>query len=159
MRRVKTLEELLSPAAGKDADSFKITPEAIEPLSREVAGHYLNTIRMIRAIAEDNAMETLFFWQPSLFSKRAPSDYEQRYKNDGAPVPALRGDLFRGIYDAVKTDPGFASMPGAVDVSALFDDSPEPQFIDPFHLAEKGNNVLADAMLPHIIEALEAKKG
>ncbi len=159
MRRVQTLEELISPAAGKSGNSFKITPERIEPLSRDVASHYVNTLRMIKAIAEDNAIETLFFWQPSLFSKRTLSDYEERYKNDGAPVPELRGDLFRSIYAAVKSDPGFRSIPGAVDVSALFDDSPDPQFIDPFHLAEKGNDVLVDAMLPHVIKALEAKKG
>jgi len=157
MRRVRTLEELLRPADGND--TFKITPEAIEPLSRDVAGHYINTLRMIRAIAEDNAIETLFFWQPSLFSKRTLSDYEERNQNDGAPVPALRGELFQGIYNAVKSDPVFRSMPGAVDVSELFDDSPEPQFIDPFHLAEKGNDVLADAVLPHVIKALEAGKG
>ena len=50
-------------------------------------------------------------------------------------------------------------MPGAIDVSTLFDDSPDPQFIDPFHLAEKGNDVLADAMLPHVVKALKSKKG
>jgi hypothetical protein len=157
MRRIWTLEKLLRPAAGNGA--FKITPEAIAPLSRDVAGHYVNTLRMIRSIANDYGTETLFFWQPSLFSKRTLSDYEERYQNDGAPVPTLRGDLFRAIYEAVKSNLEFRSMPGAVDVSALFDDSPDAQFIDPFHLAEKGNDVLANAMLPHVIKALETKKG
>jgi lysophospholipase L1-like esterase len=159
MRRVRTLEELLRSVKDNDTEAFNITLEAIEPLSKNVASHYINTLRMIRTIAEDNAIETLFFWQPSLFSKKTLSDYEQRYQNDGAPVPALRGDLFRGIYDAVRFNPEFLSMPGAVDVSTLFDDSSDPQFIDPFHLAEKGNIVLADSMLPHVIKALEAKKG
>ncbi len=157
MRRVRTLEELLRPTAGNG--TFKITPEAIEPLSRDVVSHYVNTLRMIRAIADDNGTRPLFFWQPSLFSKRTLSDYEEANKNDGAPVPALRGELFQTIYAMVKSDPVFQSMPGAVDVSTLFDDSPDPQFIDPFHLAEKGNDVLADAMLPHLIKALETKKG
>ena len=158
MRRVRTLEELLRSVKDNDTEAFNITLEAIEPLSKNVASHYINTLRMIRTIAEDNAIETLFFWQPSLFSKKTLSDYEQRYQNDGAPVPALRGDLFRGIYDAVRFNPEFLSMPGAVDVSTLFDDSSDPQFIDPFHLAEKGNNVLAESMLPHLIKALEANK-
>ncbi len=157
MRRVQTLEELLRPTAGNG--TFKITPEAIEPLSRDVVSHYVNTLRMIRAIADDNGTRPLFFWQPSLFSKRTLSDYEEANKNDGAPVPALRGELFQTIYAMLKSDPVFQSMPGAVDVSTLFDDSPDPQFIDPFHLAEKGNDVLADAMLPHLIKALETKKG
>jgi lysophospholipase L1-like esterase len=158
MRRVQTLEELLRPAAGNDAP-FRITAEAIEPLCRDVVSHYVNTLRMIRAIADDNDTRPLFFWQPSLFSKRTLSDYEERYKNDGAPVPGLRGELFQTIYAMLKSNPIFQSLPGAVDVSGLFDDSPDAQFIDPFHLAEKGNDVLADAMLPHVIKALEAKKG
>jgi len=158
MRRVRTLEELLRSVKDNDTEAFNITLEAIEPLSKNVASHYINTLRMIRTIAEDNAIETLFFWQPSLFSKKTLSDYEQRYQNDGAPVPALRGDLFRGIYEAVRFNPEFLSLPGAVDVSTLFDDNPDPQFIDPFHLAEKGNNVLAESMLPHLIKALEANK-
>jgi len=158
MRRVRTLEELLRSVKDNDTEAFNITLEAIEPLSKNVASHYINTLRMIRTIAEDNAIETLFFWQPSLFSKKTLSDYEQRYQNDGAPVPALRGDLFRGIYEAVRFNPEFLSLPSAVDVSTLFDDNPDPQFIDPFHLAEKGNNVLAESMLPHLIKALEANK-
>ena len=157
MRRVRTLEELLRPAAGNG--TFKIPPDAIKPLSRDVAGHYVNTLRMIRAIADDNDTRPMFFWQPSLFSKRTLSDYEERYQNDGAPVPALRGELFQTIYTMVRSDPVFQSMPDAIDVSTLFDDSPDPQFIDPFHLAEKGNDVLADAMLPHVVKALKSKKG
>jgi len=159
MRRVRTLEELLSPAAAIGSGAFKITPEAIAPLSRDVAGHYINTLCMIRAIADDNGTRPLFFWQPSLFSKKTPSVYEEANKNDGAPVPALRGELFRAIYAMVKSDPVFQSMPGAVDVSDLFDDSAAPEFIDPFHLAEKGNDVLAGAMLPHVIKAIQARKG
>lgn len=154
MRRVTTIGELISPAEN-GGGAFKITAEAIEPLSRDVAGHYVNTIRMARAIAEDNDIRTLFFWQPSLFSKRTLSDHEERYKNDGAPVPELRGDLFRGIYAALKSNPDFLSMPGAIDVSELFDNNPEPVFFDPFHLAEKGNDALADTMLPHVIKALQ----
>ena len=157
MRRVRTLEELLRPAAGNG--TFKITPDAIKPLSRDVAGHYVNTLRMLKAIADNNDTRSLFFWQPSLFSKRTRSDYEERYQNDGAPVPALRGELFQTIYMMVRSDPVFQSMPGAIDVSTLFDDNPVPQFIDPFHLAEKGNDVLADAMLPYVVKALKSKKG
>ena len=66
--------------------------------------------------------------------------------------------MFQTIYAMLKSNPVFQSLPGAVDVSGLFDDSPDAQFIDPFHLAEKGNDVLADAMLPHVIKALEANK-
>lgn len=159
MRRVQTLRELFNPAAGKGAGSFKITPERIEPLSRDVVSHYVHTLRMIRAIAEDNGIQTLFFWQPSLFSKKTLSDHEKLYKNDGAPVPELRGDLFRCIYATLKSDPVFQSIPGAVDVSDLFDDNPDPQYTDPFHLAEKGNDALADAMMVHVIKALEARNG
>ena len=158
MRRVQTLGELINPTPGNGAGSFKITPERIDPLSREVVSHYVGTLQMIRAIAEDNAIKTLFFWQPSLFTKQTLSDHEERYKNDSAPVPELRGDLFRSIYATLKADPGFRSIPGAIDVSDIFDDKPTPLFTDPFHLAEKGNNALADAMLPHVIRSLEARK-
>lgn len=152
MRRYQTLEEAIKPAS---RDQPVLTAENIGPLSREVARRYLDNLRHIRAVAEDNGVQTLFFWQPILFTKKHLTDHEARYQHDGAPVPELRAPLFRAVYGALTSDPDFRSMPGAVDISGLFDDTPEPRFIDPFHLAEKGNAAVAEAMLPHVVAVLE----
>lgn len=159
MRRYRVLEELLNTRAKPPSRSNMLSPEKIEPLSREVVAHYINTLKFIRAIADANGVATLFFWQPSLFTKRHLSNHEARYQNDGAPVPELRAPLFRTIYETLKSDSDFRSMPGAVDISGLFDESPEPYFIDPFHLVEKGTDVVADAMLPHVVQILKERTG
>lgn len=155
MRRYQTLEDVIRPAAPSPSDAPALDAETIEPLSRAVARRHLGNLRLIRAIAEDNGVAPLFFWQPMLFTKKHLSDHEARYQLDGAPVPDLRRPLFRAIYEAMRSDPGFRAMEGAVDISGLFDDSPEPWFIDPFHLAEKGNGAVVDAMMPHVVAALE----
>ncbi len=155
-RTSRRLSGLFGPAPTFE---FRLTRERLEPLGREVADLYANTIRQARTAAADNGVGSLFFWQPSLFSKKKLSPHEDRYQNDGAPVPDLRRPLFQGIYETVKSNPDFKSMPEAVDISGLFDDSPEPWFIDPFHLAGKGNEIIVDAMLPHVVAALEKSSG
>jgi len=50
-------------------------------------------------------------------------------------------------------------MSSAVDISGLFDESPELYFIDLFHLAKIGNDVVAKAMLPHVVQILMERTG
>jgi len=155
MRRYRTLEEAFRPADRSISAAPALSADRIEPLSRDVAGRYIRNLAMIRAIAGDHGVATRFFWQPMLFTKRHLTDHEARYQYDGAPVPELRGPFFRAVFEAVRSDPGFRSTPGAVDISSLFDDSREPWFFDPFHLAEKGNARVAETMLPDVVAALE----
>lgn len=158
MRRYRDIAEVFA-RNGDHANSAALSSERIAPLSRAVVRHYLNALRLIRGVGDGFGVATIFFWQPCLFTKQRLSDHEARYQNDGAPVPELRARFYQAVWSALKTNPEFRSMPGAIDVSGLFDDMAEPYFIDPFHLAEKGNDAVAEAMLPHVATALGRRGG
>ena len=131
--------------------------DALPALCDEVARRYFENVRIIRLLAREYGFAVLFFWQPVLFTRRHMSPHKTRYLNDAAPDPALRTRLFVETSDAWRRRQAAMAGPDLVDIGRLFDDDPEPRYIDPFHLAEEGNDLVAEAMLPHVVAALRGQ--
>jgi lysophospholipase L1-like esterase len=151
LRRLQSLTGLhLSrrPTVEADTDLSQID---IPRLAAEVIDTYAGNLRIIRALAREYGFRPLFFWQPTLVTKRNKSADEQRSEALMTRDVAGRRQLYTAILAARRAHPGLAGASDAADLSTIFDDSAEAIYIDPFHLSEAGNAVVAEAMLPHLI--------
>ena len=117
--------------------------------------YYAENVRNIRAVARNRGIAVRFVLQPSLFGKKSMTDHEAGHLLEGAPAPELRIPLFESAYDAWRRNPLLSGHDDTIDLGGLFDDREGGIFCDPFHLVEGGNEIVADALFPHVVEALE----
>jgi len=131
--------------------------DKLPELSKQIASAYVSNIKFAKLLAEANDILPLFFIQPMLFTKKTKSPHEQKYILDGAVKPAVRLEYFQSAYTAIRNGVKALNDESAVDISELFDDTVEPVYIDPFHVSERGNELIAEAMLPHVMELIRKK--
>src|SRR5579875_2525769 len=129
----------------------------LEALARAVIETYAQNLRLIRMLGREYGFAPVFFWQPVITTKRVRSPDEQRWARDYTRDPENRTRLYRAIIDERRRRPDLAAAPDAHDLSALFDDWAEPVYIDLYHLSERGNAAVAEAMLPAVAAAVEAR--
>jgi lysophospholipase L1-like esterase len=157
LRRLRRLTglPLRGPLPALETDLSRLDLVAI---AREVAANYAANLGLIRLLAAEYGFRPLFVWQPVLTTKRTKGPDEQRFAADYTHQFAERHHLYGAVIDAVRAHPAFKENPDTVDLSALFDETPGPIYIDLFHLAEAGNAVVAEAMLPAVVAAIKARR-
>ncbi|MEM9529605.1 MAG: SGNH/GDSL hydrolase family protein [Pseudomonadota bacterium] len=118
-------------------------------LGAQVARIYAHRVSASRAVAESAETPSLFFWQPTVFSRtsRPPSE-EAIAGASAARHAALQAAADESVRQVMMGAPGFS------DLSGVFNKIQEPLFLDFCHLSERGNALVAQAMLPQVIEAL-----
>lgn len=126
-----------------------------QALAAAVIANYAANVQTARMLAAQHGFQVLFFWQPTLVTKRVKSPHEQRYLSDGTGDLAFRERLFAAIGQAWRQHPALAGQPDCIDISTIFDHIETPVYIDPFHLAEDGNAQVAEAMLPALTRTVE----
>jgi len=100
----------------------------------------------------------LFYWQPSLFTKKKPTREEQLLLD--TDLVALSRKAHELIYERVRTSESLDGHPGFRDISALFDDAEAAYFMDVNqHITEAGNHKVAEAMAVDVIELIERRLG
>ncbi len=130
-------------------------------LADEVVSVYLSNMAHVRRLSVAYGFDVLFYWQPMLYTKTAPTAYERslferRWFEDGPPVSS---DIYRAlwlkVYDRIRATP--TRDPAFHDLSRLFDADPAPRFIDPQHLGESGNEIVARRMMDDLVPLLRAR--
>jgi hypothetical protein len=137
---------LFEPPADPPA---RLAAADVERVAGDVWRHYAWNVRLVEDLAARFKFRALFFWQPAIFMKKTPTAYEERLKREG-DTP-----LFRSVYGQRLETLG--TLENAVDLSRAFEDLAEGVYYDAHHLTERGNGLLAAAMLPHVVAALRAR--
>lgn len=123
-------------------------------LAAAAVDRYAETVKQIAAVARAYDVACLFVWQPVIYGKREMSAYERSQRES---YPESVAELFRAAYAARRNHPMLAAREDCVDLGALLDGHTEPLFLDPFHICERGNAVVADAMLPSVRATLDSR--
>jgi len=132
-------------------DVRKITarPDAdCADLAKDVLTIYKANIDIIESLARHYSFKSLFYWQPTIFSKTHLTPYEQKEKDKGGelePLIALTCDM---LAQQDLTQNGQISFRNA---SALFADVSEPVFLDWNHIGEAGNDRVAEIIAADIL--------
>lgn len=146
--------------AGRVAEQAAKTTDAA--LAQQIVRRYLANLRAAQALASGLQADAVFFWQPVVYLRRAPTPLEQE------TIQAHAGSaLFhRRVTDLVrqaKAAPLLADpvLPRLTDLSSAFDDPSLDQttvFFDDCHLGDRGNGIIATAMAAAVIPMLEARR-
>jgi lysophospholipase L1-like esterase len=155
-RTVRRLRELtgLQLRGPLPPGRFDLAAVDIPALARQVVEAYAANLRLIRLLAGAYGFRPLFFWQPVITTKRDKTADERFFEAEFTSDLDVRRKLFAAVIDARRRHPELAAGDAAIDLSRLFDDRPDPVYIDLYHLSEAGNAAVAEAMLPAVATAL-----
>ncbi len=123
--------------------------EGIDALERDVVEMYLFNVQMDRMLGERFKFRSLFYWQPTVFSKNELAPFERRL----LPGDPTRAEFFKGTYNRLAD---VAGANGIIDISGLLNNRHHQlYFIDPYHLNESANQIVADKMAADIAPMLD----
>ena len=109
---------------------------------------YQANIRYANQIAREFKFKTLFYWQPTVFTK---GDNKSSYEK----VQELTMFEVRDEFLRINKIIGKITHSNFTDLSNIFKDYKEPLYVDEFHLGEKGNELIARYMVQDIVKLLE----
>jgi lysophospholipase L1-like esterase len=157
-RTVRRLRELTGlPLRGPlPAGRSDLAAVDIPTLARDVVDAYAANLRLIRLLAGAYSFRPLFFWQPVITTKRDKTADERFFESEFTGSLDARRRLFAAVIDERRRHPELAEAADAIDLSRLFDDRPDPVYIDLYHLSEAGNAAVAEAMLSALAAAVVA---
>ncbi|MGO9057083.1 MAG: SGNH/GDSL hydrolase family protein [Candidatus Binataceae bacterium] len=119
-------------------------PDGVE---RGVVDIYLFNVQFVRMLAERYKFRSLFYWQPTVFSKNSLVPFERRLLL-GDP---MRQEFFTGAY---KLMAAVAGANGIIDISGILNGRNQLDFIDPYHVNESANEIVADRMAADLAPVL-----
>ncbi|HXR35302.1 MAG TPA: SGNH/GDSL hydrolase family protein [Candidatus Binataceae bacterium] len=149
------LADLIKLLRGQDNPNM--TPHEIKPLEalrylampqdfegtggveRGVVDLYLFNVQMARMLGERFKFRSIFYWQPTVFSKSELAPFEHQLLL-GDP---MRQKFFAGTYARIAA---VAGANGIKDISGILNGRPKVDFIDPYHLNEAANEIIAARM-------------
>lgn len=121
--------------------------------SESIAGAvqtYEQNLRLIQSLGDAYGFSCHFFWQPVLYTKRYPTDWESRATADAI----FRGGTFRDFcvttYRRITQSEYLAKQGRFHNISSIFDDSKEEYYLDDAHITEEGNGIVAGEILKYL---------
>ncbi len=122
-------------------------------LAAEVVRRYRANIEIVDELARGFGFDVLYFWQPVVFGKASPTEYERHE----AEKLAWAEEFFADVYEAVRGSRELRDHRGFHDLSREFSRSDELVFIDFCHTTEAGYARIAGTMLGPIASVLRAR--
>jgi hypothetical protein len=127
-----------------------ITDHTVDSLAREVVRAYAGNVRLVQGLGRAYGFRTLFYWQPTLFTKRAMTANESRslYQLE------LLGRFCRSVHRAVGESEYLRGLDSFHDLGAMFADEPGDVFFDWCHLLEEPNRRVAEVVGDGVLREL-----
>ncbi|GEM_PF-415509 len=112
--------------------------EGAGAIQQDIVNIYLFNNQMVRAMGDRFGFRSLFYWQPVIFSKHPLTAYEQSFVGARS-----RREFFDATYQRIAA---VAPSNGVNDISGILNGGGKTYFVDPWHITEAGNAVVAQRM-------------
>jgi hypothetical protein len=113
--------------------------EGADAIEQDIVNIYVFNNQMVRAVGDHFGFRSLFYWQPVIYSKHPLTAYEQAFVGARS-----RQDFFTATYRRLSSA---AQKEGVHDLSGILDGAgSRTYFVDPWHITEEGNAVVARRM-------------
>jgi hypothetical protein len=113
--------------------------EGTDAVEQDVVNIYLFNNQIVRTLGERFGFRALFYWQPVIYSKHPLTKYEESFVGARSAQ-----EFFTGTYKRLAA---VAHEEGVDDISGILDhDGTKTYFVDPWHITEEGNAVVARRM-------------
>jgi len=119
------------------------------PLVERAVKLYFGDLRLLEDLAGQQGFEALGYWQPVALLRKPLTPYEaEMVKKRGEEVKEFF-EMAYGRVDGYETPDMFRA------ISRVFATSSEPYYVDPAHVGERGNAIVAREMMPDILKIVE----
>jgi lysophospholipase L1-like esterase len=125
----------------------RATKPSQDDLADEVVRRYEANIELVESLGDAYGFRSLFFWQPTVFTKEFLADAER----DEAMRYAWTEPFFREVHAKIKSSPILSANRSFHDQSAIFSDK-KLVFIDYCHTTETANALIAAQIATLVIE-------
>jgi lysophospholipase L1-like esterase len=113
--------------------------EGTQAVEQDIVNIYLFNTQMVRTLGERFGFRALFYWQPVIFSKHPLAAYEKAFVGARS-----RDEFFDGTYQRLAAA---APAAGVHDISGILNNQgAKTYFVDPWHITEEGNALVAHRM-------------
>ncbi len=130
------------------APGYEINSSQATALENATARDYLVNVGIVEGLAHQFGFRRLFYWQPWLGDKVFLSPYERQQMQGLMPGQ-------RDFVEAVRQRVAERNTNGEVRfLSDVFSNRPEPYFIDEVHVTGVGNRLIAERMLPDVLNVI-----
>ncbi len=110
--------------------------EGTDAVEQDVVDIYLFNRQMVETLGQRFGFRVLFYWQPVIYSKNPLTSLERNFVGSRS-----RQEFFTGTYKRVANA---AQSGGIKDISGILDnDRGQTYFIDPWHITEAGDDIVA----------------
>jgi len=123
-------------------------------LPRDVLKVYTDIIYQVQSYGRKYGFDCCFFWQPSIYTKKNLTAYEESEKQ----INIRYAEILKDVNSKIGEFPELRPENGFYDIHRVFDDVAEGVYLDFAHVSENGNRILAEAMVPEIMKRLEARQ-
>ncbi len=129
--------------------------EGTDAVEQDVVNIYQFNQQMVQTLGTRFGFRALFYWQPVIYSKSPLTALERHF-----PGSRARQEFFTGTYKRIAS---VAQSAGINDISGILDnDRGQTYFIDPWHITEAGNDIVARRMAadaePMLEQAAQARR-
>lgn len=131
------------------------TDDELNTLKTELVRNYISNIKQVSSLSKSFGFTSLFYWQPVIFTKNHLTSYEQMSRDS---MPLLVQKFFPLVYDTIQqTD--FSELRNEFhNISMLLADKEKAFYIDPFHVSEEGNRIIAERIVKDIRKILNKER-
>jgi hypothetical protein len=128
-------------------------------LAKEVVRIYLDNVRLVAATAKGLGIRALFYWQPVVFSRSPLSPWEKQIEGVMEESTPGYGEFsartYKAMDESIKSNvPGSAEVR---DISGILNNVKGTCFVDPLHIRESCNAVVAARMAQDVIPILKQR--
>ena len=120
-------------------------------LNEQVVKVYLNNMKIVTTLGKTYGFKTLFYWQPTIFTKTTLSNYEKGIVADKKDI----NKLFDATYSKIADQHFENARNGFHDISRMFESYEKPLYIDFCHISEYGNQMVAEKIADDVIAILD----
>lgn len=138
--------------AANTSEYNSLESKVYSDLAEQCIQTYFNNVQMLSAISRDNEIESLFFWQPSIFDKTTPSEDELYLSRKLEFVEPFYQKCHENLKDNLLPDSRRVNF---YDISDVFKDDHQQRFIDPWHLSEDGCAMLANRIYSELANTIK----
>lgn len=113
---------------------------------------YAQRVEVARALGREYGFAVLHYWQAGMYETKKPLTDEERSLRTSDTMAAVFD-----VFAAAERERDFFERHGVIDLRHAFDDVQQTIFVDTGHVTPVGNAAVADAILPSLVETLDAR--
>jgi hypothetical protein len=119
-------------------------------LARDAVVAYWKTVDLVAALGEQYNFKCLFYWQPTIFGKEYLTEYERSERRKAQYLETFYKEAAEALQQTVPSQKSYFFE----DLSSVFADTREPQYVDWVHTGESGNHIIAQRMAKQVLAAI-----